>query len=117
MYRSAVSDYGIFIRNKLLSIGGVPGRRLGDEGIFVLGKPYYQIDSAGNIKERVAAVLEASASNPSMSIFNVENTSEIIGYFKLADYANGAQYARKIAANSWYLTLKWETPPVSVRQL
>ncbi|MGI9212019.1 MAG: cytochrome C [Methylococcaceae bacterium] len=94
VYRAAVSDDGIFGRNKLLPIGSVPDRRLVDEGIFVLGKPYYQIDSAGTIKESVAAVLEASAINPSMSILNAENTREIIGYFKTADYADGTQYAR-----------------------
>lgn len=94
VYRSAVSDNGIFGRNKLLPIGSVPDRRLVDEGLFVLGKPYYQVDDQGKITESVADVLEYSLENPSMSIFNAEKVREISGFFKPADYAEGSKWAR-----------------------
>lgn len=99
-YRAAVSDSGLFGRDKRLSVGKIPDRRLVNEGIFILGKPYYQIDDSGNITENVADVLEASAINPSMSILNAENVRETSGYLKSADYATGSEYLRITPASA-----------------
>lgn len=91
-FSSAVSPTGIFGDQKTLKVGALPDRRLVDEGLFILAKPYHRVDDKGNIVENVGAVLKYTEQNPSMTVFNMELDREIGGAFKQVEFADALKF-------------------------
>ena len=69
------------------------GKKLVEQGIIVLAKPYWHVDDQGNIYANAAEELEYSKTNPSMSLFNLETIREINGGLKVAGNADIAKFS------------------------
>ena len=110
-YNPAVWDQGLFGTKKLITLATLPDRKLVDEGVFVLAKPYLHIDDKGNIVENAAEVLEfTKTTNPSMSLFSAETTRETDGSLKIATAAQAAKFTRITEAAASKLSTSLKSP-------
>lgn len=92
-YNAAVSEDGLFGNKKLITLATLPDRKMVDESLFILAKPYLHIDDKGNIVENAAEVLEFTKTNPSMSLFSAETIREIGGHFRIATPAQASKFS------------------------
>ena len=103
-YDSAVSKEGLFGENKLITLATLPDRKLVDEGLFILAKPYMHIDDKGNIVINAAEALAFSKTNPSLSLFSAQEAREIDGSFKIATASQAAKFAGMTKADATKLS-------------
>ena len=95
-FDAAVSRTGLYGQDKknILTSKPLPeGKKLVEQGIIVLAKPYWHVDDQGNIYANAAEELEYSKTNPSMSLFNLETIREINGGLKVAGNADIAKFS------------------------
>jgi hypothetical protein len=72
-FSALISPQGILSVANVKTVTQLPDRRLVDEGIVILDKPYMQISETGVVTENIADILYESKINPSMSILSAAN--------------------------------------------
>lgn len=91
-FSSLLATQGVLGRGNVAEVMRLPDRRLVDEGIFLLGMPYYRVEQDGRVVENVADVLYASRLDPSMSILKAETARVLDGKFKTVSLADAVAY-------------------------
>lgn len=107
-YESARSANGLFGTNKFVTLATLPDRKLVDDGVFILAKPYMHVDDKGNIVINAAEALEFSKNNPSLSVLSAQTSREVNGGFKVATALQTAKFTgiNKVDASKLSTTLK-----------
>ena len=109
-YESARSADGLFGTNKLVTLATLPDRKLVDDGLFILAKPYMHVDDKGTIVINAAEALEFSKINPSMSVFSAQETREVGGSLKVATASQTAKFTGMTKADATKLSTTLKSP-------